>query len=285
MVTVFALAAALLYGSADFLGGTAARRAHTLAVVSISAPAGAVIALAAALVAGGPARAAGLGWAVAGGAAGGAGLIAFYHGLASCRMSVVAPVSALVSTLLPVGVAIAAGERLGLTTAAGALVCVAAIALVSLEKRPGAEAGAGSRGLAWRSLAYGGGSGFAFGVFFLFLRNAGESGVFWPVATARLTGTAVMLGAAAWLVGRRGWPEMPPRALGIALASGVVDAFANVCYVVATRAGMFGMAVILTSLYPGITVLLARLVHGERMRMVQRAGLLLAAIGVGLVTV
>ncbi|MBO0806978.1 MAG: hypothetical protein J2P32_01575, partial [Actinobacteria bacterium] len=120
MVTVFALAAALLYGSADFLGGTAARRAHTLAVVSISAPAGAVIALAAALVAGGPLSAAGLGWAVAGGAAGGAGLIAFYHGLASCRMSVVAPVSALVSTLLPVGVAVAAGERLGLTTAAGA---------------------------------------------------------------------------------------------------------------------------------------------------------------------
>jgi drug/metabolite transporter (DMT)-like permease len=283
VVTVFALAAALLYGSADFLGGTAARRAHTLAVVSISAPAGAVIALSAALVAGGPARAAGLGWAVAGGAAGGAGLIAFYHGLASCRMSVVAPVSALVSTLLPVGVAVAAGERLGLTTVAGALVCVAAIALVSLERRPDAQAGA--RRQAWRSLAYGGGSGFAFGVFFLFLRNAGESGVFWPVATGRLTGTVVMLGAAAWLVGRRGWPEMPPRALGIALASGVVDAFANVCYVVATRAGMFGMAVILTSLYPGITVLLARLVHGERMRLVQRAGLLLAAIGVGLVTV
>lgn len=283
MVTVFALAAALLYGSADFLGGTAARRAHTLAVVSISAPAGAVIALAAALVAGGPLSAAGLGWAVAGGAAGGAGLIAFYHGLASCRMSVVAPVSALVSTLLPVGVAVAAGERPGLTTAVGALVCVAAIALVSLDKRPDAQAG--SRRLAWRSLAYGGGSGFAFGVFFLFLRNAGESGVFWPVATARLTGTAIMLAAGAWLVRRRGWPEMPSRALGIALASGVVDAFANVCYVVATRAGMFGMAVILTSLYPGITVLLARLVHGERMRVVQRAGLLLAAIGVGLVTV
>ena len=65
----------------------------------------------------------------------------------------------------------------------------------------------------------------------------------------------------------------------------MVDATANICYVIATRAGLFGLAVVLTSLYPGVTVLLARVVLGERLRWVQRAGLALAAVGVLLVTV
>jgi drug/metabolite transporter (DMT)-like permease len=71
---------------------------------------------------------------------------------------------------------------------------------------------------------------------------------------------------------------------GIAVASGALDAAANVAYVLATRVGLFGLAVVITSLYPGITVLLARFVFGERMRWVQRAGLILAGIGVALVT-
>jgi drug/metabolite transporter (DMT)-like permease len=70
----------------------------------------------------------------------------------------------------------------------------------------------------------------------------------------------------------------------IALASGAVDAAANVCYVLATRAGLFGLAVVITALYPGMTVLLARWVLGERMHWLQRAGLLLAAAGVVLLT-
>jgi drug/metabolite transporter (DMT)-like permease len=73
--------------------------------------------------------------------------------------------------------------------------------------------------------------------------------------------------------------------LPIALASGAVDASANVCYVLATRDGLFGIAVMITALYPGMTVLLARFVLGERMRLIQQVGLLLAALGVILVTV
>ena len=67
--------------------------------------------------------------------------------------------------------------------------------------------------------------------------------------------------------------------------SGILDAAANVSYVIATRRGLFGLAVVLTSLYPGVTVVLARFVLGERLRIVQLAGLLLAALGVILVTV
>jgi drug/metabolite transporter (DMT)-like permease len=282
VITVFALTAAVLYGGADFLGGAASRRAHTLAVLTVSAPAGAVVILIAALAAGGPIHWGGLGWAVAGGAAGGAGLIAFYEGLATGPMTVVAPVSALVSTLLPVGFALAAGEHPGLAVAAGAAVCLGAIVLISLQGSGPAQQQA--RPAAGRALSYGIGSGIAFGLFFLFLRNAGTTGVFWPVAASRLAGTAVMLAAAAWLGVRPGWRGLGRRVFLAAVASGVIDAVANVCYVLSTRAGMFGMAVVLTSLYPGITVLLARLVLGERMRPAQRVGLALAAVGVVLVT-
>jgi uncharacterized membrane protein len=100
MVTIFALTAALLYGSADFLGGVATRRACAIAVLPLSAASGGLIVLVAALLTGQSANAAGLGWGAAGGAVGGVGLMVFYAGLAEGPMSVVAPVSALMSTVL-----------------------------------------------------------------------------------------------------------------------------------------------------------------------------------------
>jgi len=103
------------------------------------------------------------------------------------------------------------------------------------------------------------------------------------VAISRSAGTVVAFGIA--LATRT--PLWPGRGgiTRIALLSGVIDAAANVCYVLATRSGLFGLAVVITSLYPGMTVLLARVLLGERMRWVQRTGLLLAAAGVFLVTV
>jgi hypothetical protein len=81
MVTIFALAAALLYGSADFLGGVATRHARVLSVLPLSAAAGAVVVLAAALASGQQTASAGLAWGLAGGAVGGVGLIIFTQGL------------------------------------------------------------------------------------------------------------------------------------------------------------------------------------------------------------
>jgi drug/metabolite transporter (DMT)-like permease len=281
MVAIFALAAAVLYGTADFLGGAASRRASALAVLSVTAPVGLVVTVVAALAAGGPIRLAGLWWGVAAGAAGGLGFIAFYAGLAAGPMSVVAPVSALVSTILPVSVAIAEGERPGPAVVAGAVICLIAITLVSME---GSGPGTGRRA-PFRALGYGLAAGLGFGLFFLFLRNAGASGVLWPVAESRLAGVVVAVAAAAATRTRPLWWGADRRGFTMALASGLFDATANACYVLATRAGLFGLAVVITSLYPGITVLLARLTLGERMRPVQRAGLALAAVGVILITV
>ncbi len=282
MFIVFALAAAVLYGSADFLGGAATRQSRALSVASLSVPAGAVVMLLAAVLAGGSVPTAGLGWAVAAGAAGAVGLIVFYNGLAAGPMSVVAPVSALMSTVLPVGVAVASGERLSARVYAGVVVCLVAIVLVSLE-RGTVQGRPRDHHAALRGFGYGIAAGALFGVFFVFLRYAGSSGVFWPVGVARLSACVVVLAAAVLARARPAGREAGGRVLAAAVVSGVLDASANLFYVLATRAGLFGIAVVLTSLYPGITVLLARLVLRERMHAVQRIGLLLAAAGVVLV--
>jgi uncharacterized membrane protein len=291
MVTVFALAAALLYGSSDFLGGAATRRAHVLSVLGVSATTGAVVAMAAALLIPGPASAAGLVWGACAGVAGALGLMLFYAGLAAGPMSVVSPVSALVATVLPVGAALAVGERPGLRVYMGSVACIAATLLVSrggTGSKDGAENGAGRAraallGGAARGVCYGIAAGVAFGVFFLFIRNGGQAGGLWPIAVARLAGTLIVLAVAvAARVGPVTWHSGGGLFLA-AVGAGAGDVGANVCYVLATRAGLFGLAVVLTSLYPGVTVLLARLVLGERVGWARGAGLALAIAGILLV--
>jgi drug/metabolite transporter (DMT)-like permease len=309
MVTILALAAALLYGTADFLGGVASRRASVFAVLAMTVPAGALVVLVVALLGaapglggllgpgglGSPTSVGGwgaVGWAAASGVCGAFGLIAFYAGFASAPISVVAPVAALVSTMLPVGVAIAGGERPTASMLAGGLICLIAIVLVSAPpaRRDGDRPGGrqhrdGQPDAASRLLAvgYGVAAGAGFGLFYLFLKNAGQSGVLWPVAISRTAGTLIAF-AIALATRTRPWQRADGGVVLIALVSGAVDAAANVCYVLATRAGLFGLAVVITSLYPGMTVLLARLLLGERLRWLQRAGLLLAATGVVLLT-
>jgi drug/metabolite transporter (DMT)-like permease len=281
MVILLGLTAAVLYGSGDFLGGMATRRTHVLPVLMLADTAGVIVALAAAAMSPGPALA-GLAWGISAGLIGGLGLIIFYIGLATGPMSVVAPVSGLVSTILPVAVALAEGERPGAGVYAGALLCLVAIVMASSAGDTGAMPRPGRPGPG-RAIAYGIASGASFGLFFLLIRNAGQSGELWPVAAGRIGELAIVLIAAAVL--RRG---LLPRGTGgrlllAAAGAGVIDVVANICYVAATRTGMFGLAVVLSSLYPGITVLLARVVLGERLRRVQRAGLVLAAIGILLV--
>jgi drug/metabolite transporter (DMT)-like permease len=291
------------------------------AVLALTVPAGAAVMVLVALLGGllghgglGSPTAVGswsaVGWAAGSGVCGACGLVAFYAGFASAPISVVAPVAALVSAVLPVGVAVAGGERPGGGVIAGGLICLVAIVLVSAQpahggqqhataQRDGATAqgdGADVRGSVrpgttarpaasrLRAVGYGLAAGAGFGLFFIFLKNAGQSGVLWPVAISRSAGTVVAFGIAL-ATGTRLWPRRGSGITRIALVSGTIDAAANVCYVLATRAGLFGLAVVITSLYPGMTVLLARLLLGERMQRLQRAGLLLAAVGVVLVTV
>ena len=289
MVVLLGLAAAVLYGGGDFLGGMATRRAHVLSVLMLVETAAVIVSVAVALPSGGPAILSGLTWGFSAGAIGGLGLIIFYVGLAAGPMSVVAPVSGLVATVLPVAVALAEGERPGVGVYAGALLCLVAIVLASSASETDETDEADGTGLArrprrvGRAIAYGTAAGVSFGLFFLLIRNAGQSGEVWPVAAGRIGELAVVLAAAAVLrPGLRGLRGGLPLA---AVSAGVIDVVANLCYVAATRIGAFGLAVVLASLYPGVTVLLARVVLGERLRWIQRAGLGLAAIGILLVTI
>ena len=173
VVTILALAAAVLYGTADFLGGVASRRASVSAVLATTVPAGAVVVVVVALLGetpwlgallghglGSPTSVGGGGavaWAAASGVCGAAGLVAFYAGFAAAPISVVAPVAALVSTVLPVGVAIADGEHLTASMVAGGLICLVAIVLVSMPAgarvRPDAGAVGRPSGLGFRAAA------------------------------------------------------------------------------------------------------------------------------------
>jgi drug/metabolite transporter (DMT)-like permease len=288
MVILLGLAAAVLYGTGDFLGGLAARKAQVLVVLALAETAGVIVALPAAAMWPGPVSLVGLAWGIGAGLIGGLGLIIFYTGLASGPMSVVAPVSGLASTVLPVAVALAEGERLRPGVYAGALLCLAAIVLASSARDSDPAHGTSPARRprlpgAARPLGYGIASGASFGLFFLLIRNAGQSGELWPVAAARASELAVVLIAAAVLRRSLSPRGAPGRLLLAAACAGAIDVAANICYVAATLTGVFGLAVVLASLYPGITVLLARVVLGERLRWAQRAGLGLAAIGIILV--
>jgi drug/metabolite transporter (DMT)-like permease len=281
MAALLALASAVLYGTADFAGVVGSRQASPLGFLSVSAPVGAAVMLAASLVAGGPVTAGSLGWGLAVGGASGAGAIVFFAGLAAGPVSVVAPLSALGAALVPVVAAIAGGERLGATVLAGAVLCLASVALVSLQGRP---AGKPPGRPAISGVACGLAAGVTFGLYFLFIRNAAAAGGLWPLAISRCTASAVVLTAAGWYRRRPVLPGTGRRLAGLALAAGAGDVAASLLYVLAVRSGPFALAVVITALYPAVTVLLARLVLGERMRAVQRAGLALGAAGIILVT-
>ena len=126
-------------------------------------------------------------------------------------------------------------------------------------------------------------AGTCFGLFFVVIR-LGDDGTLWPLAASKATGLLLVLVVA--FTARRGpAPLLRDRAAAaIALLAGLLDVLGNALFVFAARAGMLSVAGVLSSLYPASTVLLARLVYGERLRPIQRFGLVVAVAGVGLVT-
>ncbi|SNR39363.1 EamA family transporter [Actinomadura mexicana] len=290
MVTVLALAAALAYGVADFLGGTATRGSTAIRVLTWCVPIGLAVVLVSALLTGGDVSPGPMAWGFAAGLCGGGGLIAFYRALARGPMSVVAPVSALAAAVIPVAVGVAQGERLDASVLLGVLLCLVAIGLVSMEAGGEKEPAAGAAGR--RFLDSGpvmaGLSGSCFGVFFVLLNEAGDGTGLWPIVGARLGNLAIVGIVLLFLAARGGnaGPKLSGRTLIVlALLSGSLDAGANVLYFLAVHNGMLSLAAVLTSLYPAITVLLARVAYSERLRAVQRVGMAVAIAGVALVTV
>ena len=282
MIEIIALSAAAFYGSADFFGGLTARRASTIATVVISQLVGLILLLGA-LPFLPTATASSHDWfmGVCAGLSGGAGVALLYRALAVGTMAVVAPITAVVSAIIPVLFGFAMGERVKILTAGGIVLALLAIVLVSQQNSVSDaqhDPGRTSRlppGVSLALLA-----GVAVGLFLLSLARTTSASGLWPLIAARLTSVALFTLAA--LVTGKTLRMRRPASI-TAIVSGALDMLANVLMMLAARVGPLSIVITLVSLYPAGTVILARFVLGERLSVVQNAGIACALIAIILI--
>jgi uncharacterized membrane protein len=274
MGILLGLAAALLYGSSDFIGGLTSRRFGPLRVTVIGSAVATVLAWAALIASGGPeptVRA--IAWGLASGLGGGIGTLVLYRGLARGQMSVVGPLSAVGAAMVPVVAGVAMGERPSLLAVAGVVVALPAIVLVAASGSVRGKLGAAP----FKGLSDGLVAGLAFGILFVGLAQAGHNAGLWPVASEQ---TATLLVVLAVAIKTREPLRIPVRAAGLPVLAGASGMAATLAYFYATHFSMLAVAAVLVSLYPGVTVLLARTLLHERFSPVQRAGLGLCTLAI-----
>ena len=278
MAPLLALLSAVAYGAADFLGGVAARRATTIGAVVVSQAAGlAALTLVMPLLPSAHISAVDVVWGAVAGLAGSLGVALLYHGLAVGPMSVVAPVTAICAVLIPVAAGVFLGERLSATSAVGIALAMAAVALLGRDghHENGMLALLRSRGFRLAVL-----SGAAIGCFLVALERTSADAGLWPLAVSRTVST-LLFGGFALATGRAATVPRPARAP--ALACGAVDMVANALYLLAVHQGQLSVVATLASLYPASTVMLARIVLGERLSPWQLVGVGCAVVAVVLI--
>jgi len=271
---IFGLAASLCWGSGDFSGGLASRRANASSVVIAAYAVGFVLLVALALLWKEPFPSpVDIVWGGLAGLAGVIGLISFYSALSIGRMGIVAPVSAVLTAALPVLFSAFTEGLPSLLQLGGFVLALLAIGLISRPER--ARGRPKGNGLALLA-------GCGFGCFFILISHASHAATFWPLAVARFTSVLFML-----VVVRIRQQQMLPKMTiaPIVLLAGVLDAIGNVFFVLATHTGRLDVAAVLSSLYPAATVLLAALVLRERVTRIQAIGILLALVAVPLISV
>jgi drug/metabolite transporter (DMT)-like permease len=273
MGILLGLVSALLYGGSDFAGGLASRRSGPLRVAFVGSAAATMVAWAMLIASAGPGPSVrAVAWGLASGLAGGIGTLALYRGLARGQMSVVGPVSAVGAAVVPAVAGLALGERPSVLAVAGLLVALPAIVLVAASGSVRGRLGADPKSL-FDGLA----AGVAFGILFIGLAQAGQGAGMWPVASEQ-TGTLLVTLAVA--VKSREPLRIPLRSLGLPALAGASSTIAALAYFYATHSSMLAVAAVLVSLYPGVTVLLARVLLHERFTPAQRAGLGLCALAI-----
>ena len=279
---LLALLGSLLYGSADFCGGMASRRAPALAVTFFSGFAAIAILFVGLPLVGGVTRPTDLVWGVLGGVFGGFGAMLLYRALAIGPVSVASPILSLIALALPLLVGFSLGERPGRLAVVGLVLVPVAVLLLARDEHamaavpdaPGAEIArtlAGARRVLGPALT----AGAVVGFFLVFLGRIEAGAGLWPLIVARAAGLVTLLAA---LLARRE-PIVPARgARRIALVTGLLDSLANVAFVFAVQRASLALVAALVSLAPATTVLLARGLLGERWTPSQRGGLALALV-------
>jgi drug/metabolite transporter (DMT)-like permease len=272
---LLALGASLAWGVADFVGPLLSRSLGTLPVLFWAQVGGvAAIALAVAIRGEGPASWTAL-LAILASVGGMLGLYAYYRGMATGTMSVVAPIAG-VSAIVPVIFGIATGDSPSAPQVGGIVCALVGVGLASVEHQAGRARIATGVGLALLAAA-------GFGFYFPWMHAAGKADFWWASLIFRTTALLLVAAAAA---GAQPELRMSRRNLAIVCLVGIGDTLGNVLYAASSNAGgLVSLTSVLASLYPVVTVLLAASVLHERVAPMQRAGIVLTLTGVVLISV
>jgi drug/metabolite transporter (DMT)-like permease len=266
----FSLAAAMCWGTSDFSGGYASRRSDSFLVTPLAHGSGLVLMLVLALSAhtGLPSTASRL-WAAAAGMSGGLALLIFYRAL-SKGMGLAAPVAAVLGAAIPAAFTMITNGLPGRLSLAGFLLAGLGIWLIS---RP--DGSSNDRGILMAALA-----GIGFAGFFLCISQTGESSPLWSAAFSRMA-SFLLVGVIA-LFRRDKGPLFVPDAT-LAIFAGCLDVSGTALFIRANQTGRLDSAVVLSSLYPALTVLLAWFFLKEQFTLWKTAGILAAVAAVPLI--
>ncbi|WP_197681561.1 EamA family transporter [Actinopolymorpha singaporensis] len=302
---VLALGSAACFGLADYVGGLLTRRANATSVAFTVQASGALVVLAGLAVTASDTSdtygtcVAALGWGALSGVGTAVGVLFLYKGMAGGPMSVVVPLSTMGGVVLPVLVGVTLlSEKPSPSAWVGIVLAVPAIALVCAAGGSGTRVG---RAAVVAALV----SSVGFALQYVALAQAGSSAGLWPVAAGRVASMLTMvvsIPVAKWMSQLRSAPEtapgsapesqptrrsplkLPPRLALAAAGNGILAAAGLTLYLAATGQTSMSVAVVLSSLYPVVPVLLGVVVLRERLTRRQVAGLATAAVTVVLVT-
>jgi drug/metabolite transporter (DMT)-like permease len=289
MAVLLGVLVAASFGSGDFLGGRASRRAPTLTVLFVAQSAAVLGAVIVCLFVGARVQPHDIVYGALAGCFNIVGLGLLYQGLAVGRMGVVAPLTAVVASIVPVVWGIATGERPAVVVLVG--VALALIAAALIARRPNEPIPDLPReiqpdepqamGVGWSVC-----SGAFFGIsLVLYVQTSSGSGLF-PVLAARIA-AFVLVTVALVVVAARGhalpFPNGPDRTLS--LGAGMLDVTAGTLLLLAVRHGLIVVVAPIAALGPAATVILARSVLGERLHAAQRVGLAFALLGLVMIAV
>ena len=277
MAVTLALLAALSFGTSDFAAGLASRRFSSGSVTGAAQAVGLLVAGMAVLVVpgDGPSTTA-LAWGALSGLGSAFGLLALFHGLAVARFSVVATLSAVLVAAIPALVGLVLGNHLSTRGFVGIAIALPAIGLVSWH-RGGSDAGAARAGVLYGVLA-----GLGLSVLFIGLDRAGTAAGAWPLVSSQVVSLLLVAPFAV-----RGFVTSGrlSRSVGtLMVVAGLLAGLGNLLFLVATGSGELAIVSVVTAMYPGVAVLLARAFLSERWTRLQATGLVTAALAVALVS-
>jgi drug/metabolite transporter (DMT)-like permease len=304
LAVLLALAAAASYSGSDYAAGLASRGTSAVRVTVVAQVINAALLLPIVPFASSHVpSAASIAWAAVAGVSGVVGTIALYLGFRHAAFSVASSVSAVTTAAFSVLAGLLFGERPGALSLIGIVLALPAIAAVSVSTGGSGDAGVSlavpavgadvasdpgegprrsatgrhAAGVLWGVIA-----GIGIGLFFTGLNRAGSATDLWPLVVAEVSAVLMVVGMG---VVTRQLRLPPPGTRWLSLVTGVTAAAGTLSYFLATHRGLLAVTAVITTLYPAGTILLARVLLGERLTAVRIAGLFLAAVSVSLIAV